>query len=84
MYTLHIFIFSWGLRQKVQDPSGGVIPGVCRFGVGRLFGEAVRRHRKSSLHSRAPKIFNMILFNKSVGNFHYDHMATITDDSKDY
>ena len=84
MYTLHIFIFSWGLRQKVQDPSGEVIPGVYRFGLGSLSKPRCRRHRESRLPARGPKILNIILFNKSIGNFHYDHMSTITDDSKDY
>ena len=81
---VHIFTFSWGLHQKVQDPSGEVIPGVYRFGLGSLANPRCRRHRKSSLPARAPKNLNMILFNKSVGNFQYDHMSTITNDSKDY
>ena len=40
------------------------------------------RHRKSRLPSRGPNILNMILFNKSVGNFQYDHISTTTNDSK--
>ena len=55
-----------------------MIPGVYLFGVGNL-----AKSRKSRLPYSGPKILNMILFSKSIGNFQYDHMSTITNDSKD-